>query len=285
MQHGAYLYNKLEEKFRTQPIKKIVSTWGSDLTIYSKIGQNLSSEGLQNRNHSYEIAKVLSWTDILTAERYSEIVDAERMGFIKQFKAPVYITVGIEPQELVLVKLPPSRRSQVIIKGYQHDAGRALNALEAIRRIHKNLTKYEVVIYSASEAVRIQAELVSFETGIRMRILPRIAHEEVIKELESSRVYVGLSISDGLSTSMVEAMSTGCFPIQSQNSAAGIFLKPGVSGFIVDPWEIDDIASKILLAVEDDELVDNAVALNLETLGQKYNFTEGVRIIQNLYHE
>jgi glycosyltransferase involved in cell wall biosynthesis len=78
-------------------------------------------------------------------------------------------------------------------------------------------------------------------------------------------------------------MSTGCFPIQSQNSAAGMFLKPGVSGFIVDPWEIDDIARKILIALEDDEMVDKAAVINMETLHQKYNFTEGIKIISSLY--
>ena len=285
MQHGAYLYNDIEPKFRARPIKKIVSTWGSDLTIYSKIGPYLSPEGLLNPNHSKQIAKVLNWTDILTAERYSEIEDAARLGFHKKFIAPVYITVGVDTEILNQMKVAPSHRSQVIIKGYQHDAGRALNALEAIRKVQKQLTKYQVLIYSASESVRIQAELISFETGIKIRILPRIAHEEVIKELEKSRVYIGLSISDGLSTSMVEAMSTGCFPIQSQNSAAAIFLKPGVSGFIVDPWKIDDIANKIKLALEDDELVDKAVVINRETLGKKYSFAEGVKIIQDLYRD
>lgn len=283
MQHGAYLFNKIESRFREQPIKKIVSTWGSDLTIYSKIGRNLSSDGLQNPNHSKEIGRVLSWTDILTAERYSEIEDAERMGYLKEFIAPVYITVGLDEREIIATKIPPSSRSQVIVKGYQHDAGRALNALEAIRRIKEELREYEVVIYSASESVRIQAELISFETGIKIRIVPRVAHEEVMNELRKSRVYVGLSISDGLSTSMVEAMSTGCFPIQSQNSAASIFLKHGVSGFIVDPWEIEDVSQKILIALEDDDMVDKAAVINTETLQKKYNFSQGIEIIRNLY--
>ena len=139
------------------------------------------------------------------------------------------------------------------------------------------------MIFSASEPIRIQADLITFETGIRIRILPRVPHTEVIKELEKSRIYVGLSISDGLSTSMVEAMSAGCFPIQSENSAAGLFLKEGVSGFAVNPWDIEDIVHKIGLALENDDLVDGAVQINLETLGRKYNFSKGVRIIQDLY--
>jgi glycosyltransferase involved in cell wall biosynthesis len=282
-QHGAYLFNPIESKLRSAKIKKIVSTWGSDLTIYSKIGKNLSQKGLVNQNHENEISKVLSWADVVTAERFSEHLDLERFNFTGTFLAPVYITVGTTANELATVTQPPSARSQIIIKGYQHDAGRALNALEAIRRAKDELKQYEVVLYSASEAVRIQAELVAFETGVKFRILPRAPHSEVLQEFCKSRIYIGLSISDGLSTSMVEAMSMGCFPIQSQNSAAGEFLEDGISGFIVDPWDIDGLVTKLSTALRDDDLVNEASRRNIEMLKKKYSLDVGIKMIQELY--
>jgi glycosyltransferase involved in cell wall biosynthesis len=236
-----------------------------------------------NRDHSKEIKQVLSWTDILTAERSSESVDAERFGFVGRFLAPVYITVGIRTEELESSIQPPSLRSQIIVKGYQHDAGRALNALEAMRQISEKLLNFEIVLYSAAESVRIQAELISFETGMRIRVLPRVSQSEILKEFSRSRIYIGLSISDGLSTSMVEAMSTGCFPIQSEHSAAGLFLEDGISGFIVNPWAISEIAEKICIALEDDLLVDRAADINIESLSQKYSLDKGIEIIHDLY--
>jgi glycosyltransferase involved in cell wall biosynthesis len=283
MQHGAYLFNPIEAKIKNPSLIRIVSTWGSDLNIYSRIGGSLSTEGVVNRDHSKEIKQVLSWTDILTAERSSESMDAERFGFVGRFLAPVYITVGIRTEELESSIQPPSLRSQIIIKGYQHDAGRALNALEALRQISEKLLNYEIVVYSAAESVRIQAELISFETGMRIRVLPRVSQSEILKEFSRSRIYIGLSISDGLSTSMVEAMSTGCFPIQSEHSAAGLFLEDGISGFIVNPWAISEIAEKICIALEDDLLVDRAADINIESLSQKYSLDKGIEIIHDLY--
>jgi glycosyltransferase involved in cell wall biosynthesis len=283
MQHGAYLFNPIETKIKNPAFLRIVSTWGSDLNIYSRIGRSLSTEGLVNTDHTEEIKQVLGWTDILTAERYSESVDAARLGYTGKFVAPVYITVGIKNEELEGSIEPPSSRSQIIIKGYQHDAGRALNALEAIRRICEKLFEYEVVIYSAAESVRIQAELISFETGIRIRVLPRVNQGEILKEFSKSRIYIGLSISDGLSTSMVEAMSMGCFPIQSEHSAAGLFLQDGISGFIVNPWAIAEIAEKICIALEDDHLVDKGASINIESLKSKYDYEIGVEAIKKLY--
>jgi glycosyltransferase involved in cell wall biosynthesis len=282
-QHGAYLFNSIAENFEEARMIKIISTWGSDLTLFSRIGESLSKKGAVNRDHISEIRKAMSWANVLTAEREFEQKDALRLGFAGQFEAPVYITVGFKENNLISPEILPSKRKQIIVKGYQHDAGRALNCIEALRRIASKLLDYEVVIYSASDSVRIQAELFSFETSVKTRILPRLTHEMLLEEFGKSRIYIGLSTTDGLSTSMVEAMSRGCFPIQSENSAASIFLTDAHTGFIVDPWDISDIAIKIEIALTDDNLVDNAVEANLEKLKQEYNYEEGIRIIQNLY--
>lgn len=282
-QHGAYLYNSISEKTRELNTLKIVSTWGSDLTIFSKVGENLSQDGLQNLNHVSEIKKVLAWADVLTAEREFEELDARRLGFERTFIAPVYITVGFQDADLLPSSEKPSFRKQIMIKGYQHDAGRALNALEALAKIGSLLSDYQIVIYSASESVRIQAELFAYETGVSVRILPRVPHKELLAEFAKSRIYIGLSTSDGLSTSMVEAMSVGCFPIQSENSAASLFLDENKSGFIVQPWGIDAIAERIKISLENDKLVDDAVEINLQTLRREYSHPKGVEIVRKLY--
>jgi len=284
MQHSAYIFNSISDKISNKNIKKIVSSWGSDLVIYSKIGSSLSPEGAQNTNHVKQISHLLGWADILTAERESEFLDATRLGFSGDFFAPIYTTVGMNIPDLNLNPGPvPSHRSQLIIKGYQHDAGRALNALEAISRCLAEVKNFQIAIYSASESVKIQAELMAFETGLNIRIIPTVTHKELLSEFAKSRVYIGLSTSDGLSTSMVESMSAGCFPIQSENSSASHFLTPGESGFIVRPWDIEDIAAKIRIAITDDSLVNSAAVKNIESLKSKYDYEVGVKVIQKLY--
>lgn len=282
-QHGAYLFNSISKYFMDSKMTKIISTWGSDLTLFSRIGESLSKQGSVNQDHISEIKMVLGWANILTAERVSEYTDAQRLGFTGEFIAPVYITVGFLENQLTAPEIMPSKRRQIIVKGYQHDAGRALNCIEALKRIAPRLQDYEVLIYSASDSVRIQAEIFSFETSVKTRILPRSTHETLLEEFEKSRIYVGLSTTDGLSTSMVEAMSKGCFPIQSENSSASIFLRDSSTGFIVDPWELTDIARKIEIALTDDSLVDRAVQANLDILKDKYSYETGVGIIRNLY--
>ena len=49
----------------------------------------------------------------------------------------------------------------------------------------------------------------------------------------SARIYIGLSRSDGISTSFLEALTTGTYPIQSDTSCAQEWVAKGVIASIV----------------------------------------------------
>jgi glycosyltransferase involved in cell wall biosynthesis len=50
----------------------------------------------------------------------------------------------------------------------------------------------------------------------------------------SSRIYVGISLSDGISTSLLEAMAMGAFPIQTSTACVDEWFADGVSGYRID---------------------------------------------------
>lgn len=273
LQHGAYLYNAVanhpKNKFSGT---SITSTWGSDLLVYGNISE-----------HQKDIEKVLGWTDILTAERRDDFEIAVKLGFKGEFQAPTYITIGNRSSNSSPLEI--YKRNSVVIKGYQDSHGRALNALQAVvdAREGIDLDRYIFYVYSASDSVRIQMELLSVTYGINFIALPRMPKKQLMQYFDEARVYIGLAISDGLSTSMVEAMAHGVFPIQSKNSAASDFLVHGLSGGVVDPWDISEISTLLKLALTDDLLVDQASKLNKETLLRKYNWDEGIIRLQRLY--
>ena len=271
-QHAAYIYNYIYDYKNTHSkANYILSTWGSDLTLFSWVEGN-----------ELLVKSALSWANVVTAERESEKVDADRLGFCGKFIAPIYITVGqkeVEPEKL---STPSSRRS-IIIKGYQHEAGRALNALEAIIELKDQLSAYEILVFSASDSVIAQVDILRGKEGVNIRVLPRMSHTELQEYFKKSRLYIGMSISDGLSTSMVEAMNAGTFPIQSPNSAAGEFILDGISGFIIEPWDIDGMKQAIITAIANDLLVDKAVKINYATLSKKYSFEVGETKLREIY--
>lgn len=94
---------------------------------------------------------------------------------------------------------------------------------------------------------------------------------------------ISLSISDGISTSLLEAMAMGSFHIQSNTAAADEWIKDGQRGFIVPPEDPDQIELAIRKALTDDEMVDNAERLNYITISEKAEYNLLKRKTINMY--
>ena len=102
--------------------------------------------------------------------------------------------------------------------------------------------------------------------------MPPSSHEDILKLFGQARIYLGLNISDGISTSLLESMAMGAFPIQSNTSCANEWITDGKSGFIVPPEDPDIIALALRQAIMDDNLVDTAASINEETAKKNLDF-------------
>lgn len=272
IQHGAYLFNEVAHEVKGSA-RVITSTWGSDILLYSQV-----------HSHIPLIKNVLTWTDVLTSERTDDYSAAKSLGFQGEFIAPMYITLGL-PQEKLQIKPLPSLRRGIIIKGYQDVTGRALNILRALDLLGRTLEGYDIYIYSTekSPAVRVQAEILATKHNLKIFLLEKMDHSQLMEYFLKSKIYIGMAISDGLSTSMVEAMAHGAFPIQSENSAASEFIEHGISGMILDPWDIQKIASAIQQSLNDDSRLNKAAEINLEVIKRLYSLDNGILQMKSLY--
>ena len=148
-------------------------------------------------------------------------------------------------------------------KGYTGFVGRALTALHALEEVADCLDGYAVLIYSASLQVRLRALVLRLKHRVPVRIIKkRTSHAVMLGDFSKSRVYIGISLSDGISTSLLEAMATGCYPIQTGTSCASEWLT-STSGAIVDPNDINEISHRIREAIKSDILVDKAAIVNV----------------------
>ena len=160
----------------------------------------------------------------------------------------------------------PASRRLIMVKGYQHFAGRALTALEALERCKDDLRGYRIVVFCASEPVYARVTELQQGLGLEITVIPYATHDSMLRMFARARVYIGVSISDAISTSMLEAMAFGCFPIQTGTACADEWIQDGLSGFIVNPDEPEVIADRIRSALRDDQLVEQAAAVNYATV-------------------
>ena len=111
-----------------------------------------------------------------------------------------------------------SLRKVIMVKGYQGWAGRALIAIRALERCGEIIRDYNVVIYSnvSGEDIEIASTLLFQNTGAEVTILPlNTPNTEIMRYHSLARISIGLSMGDAISTSLLEAMAMGSFPIQS----------------------------------------------------------------------
>jgi hypothetical protein len=251
-----------ERKRRKIIPKWIVTNWGSDVYLFGRLAE-----------HRERIRQVLETCDFYSCECERDVILAQELGLRGQVLPAFPNTGGFDLQHTETLRQPGtiSKRRTILLKGYQGWAGRALMGLRALARCADLLKsgEYQVAIYSASPEVKIAAELFSQDTKIPVEIIPPVSHDNILRYYGRSRIYIGLSISDAISTSLLEALVMGTFPIQSCTACADEWIVDGETGFIVPPEDSEPIAAAIRRAVSDDALVDRAAELNAQTARER----------------
>ena len=274
-QHAGYVaLRALEDRHIKIPF--IATNYGSDIYWFQKFPR-----------HKEKIQRILDRADFYSAECQRDYVLAKNLGFhgVSLPLAPNAGGVDWVVSQLNLEK--PSKRNVIAIKGYDGWVGRASVALDAIEHLRQELAEFEIHIYSSNLMVAYRAVRISRRLGLRISVhrKGRLSHEEVLGIFGRARIYVGLSLSDGISTSLLEAMSMGAFPIQTSTSCAEEWVIDGKSGFLIQEIARDTVAAAIRAALSSDSLVDNAQQTNLQTIqdkGLSKHFKSRIRTFYNL---
>jgi glycosyltransferase involved in cell wall biosynthesis len=231
----------------------IATNWGSEIYLWGRLAE-----------HEGKIRAILEACDYFSCECQRDVELARNLGFKNQLLPVLPIAGGFDLIACRRLRQegPTSARRVIALKGYQDLAGRAFVGLRAIELNADLLRDYRVCVYSTSSEVRIVSELLAKSTGLSIEIIPAGSHDDMLRLHGSARVSIGLSISDAISTSMLEAMVMGSFPIQSDTSCANEWLEDGKTGILVHPDDPAMVAAALRRALMDDDLVNEAVRAN-----------------------
>jgi glycosyltransferase involved in cell wall biosynthesis len=257
IQHAGYLTHDALMSLGDERPRWIVSNWGSDVYLFGRLPE-----------HRERIKAVLDECDHYLCECHRDVALALGLGLVQSKVLGVIPSAGgLDLNEVQRLRAgPASERRLILVKGYQDFAGRALVALAALGMCGDALRGYRIAVYLTSKDVALAARLLAATSGVDVEVIPRCSHAEMLRWHGRARIYLGLSISDALSTSLAEAMALGAFPIQSCTACADEWIDDGVSGFIVPPEDPRAVAEALEKALASDELVDQASAKNWETV-------------------
>lgn len=260
-QASAYLTLAVKQRLGGHLPKWLVTNWGSDISLFGQIPE-----------HANRIRRILEECDYYSCECQRDVMLARGQGLCGQVLPVLPNAGGFDLRHVKGLHRDgrTSARRSIMVKGYQGWAGRALVALRALERCADLLAGYTVVVYSASDDVRLAVQLFSQRTGVPVELLPPdTPHDAILSCHGKARISLALSIGDGISTSMLEALVMGSFPIQSNTACADEWIRHGVTGMLVPPEDPEVIERCLRRALTDDELVDGASEANWRVAEQR----------------
>jgi glycosyltransferase involved in cell wall biosynthesis len=240
----------------------IYSSWGSDIFFFGR-----------RSDHQPKIREVLSKCDYFIADCQRDVQLAKDFGLRGEVLGVFPASGGFNLKKMQQLGsgIPIAARKVIAVKGYQNEdwGGRALNALEALKMIAAQLKDFEVVIYSATQDVRLRAESLAQDLGMKLSVLPQSPSDEIVKLMGRARIAIGVGLTDGTPVSMLEAMIMGAFPIQADTVSTSEWIQDGENGLLVPPEEPEAIARAIQRALTDDKLVEQAASLNADVAAKR----------------
>jgi hypothetical protein len=248
---GYLLFDALTEKPRVKT-NIIVTNWGSDVYYFKNFPEHLE-----------KIKNVLSIADYYSAECIRDYDLAKQLGF-RGISLPCIPNAGGFHLDNVSPTKSASLRKNIVIKTYGGTFGRGELSIIAVGRILEEFHSFTAFFYSVTDDLLEKVKAIVQEFPERVQFTHQsapIASEALATIFQNSRAYIGCSVSDGISTSFLESLVSGAYPIQTNSSCASEWVTSGAVASVI-PLDLEILTKELRRALSDDELVNRAQKTN-----------------------
>ena len=254
LQGAAYLYDLLPEQIQDRT-SLIVTNYGSDIQYFQDIPE-----------HQEKIRSVLSKADFYSAECQRDYESALKLGFKGKFLPCIPNAGGFKNEIFKLNLVPSTERNLITAKCYGGTFGLGGLIIDALEKFLRNNPDVKIVMHSVTDDLLNKSKKLraTFPNQVVVyTVREKISRHEILDYLSKSRIYLGASKSDGISTSFLEALCLGAYPIQTDTSCASEWIELGFFGSIIRP-DTSEIFTAINVSYYDKEL-ENKREQNFES--------------------
>jgi hypothetical protein len=230
IQGAGYLYASLPKTILDRNTL-ILTNYGSDIIFYRNFP-----------DHRIKISSVLSIAKLYSAECQRDYEIALSMGFVGKFLPCIPNAGGFMDHTFDLNVTPSEERNLIVAKCYGGVFGLGGLVIDALSDYLVAKPEIKVIIYSVTDDLLERSNKFknAFPAQVSVfKVREKIPRSLLLSYLSKARIYIGASRSDGISTSFLEALCLGAYPIQTNTSCAGEWMNLGFSGSIIEPTSVE----------------------------------------------
>ncbi|KQQ14150.1 hypothetical protein ASF53_09985 [Methylobacterium sp. Leaf123] len=253
----------------------LLSNWGSDIYLYHRLPA-----------HRSVVLELVGAIDGYLAECRRDVPLARRLGLKGHAFDPMPASGGIDFSTIPALDqlAPPSQRDTILVKGYHGWSGRGMHILSALHLAAPALRGHRIRVQFCSAAMLEMMRAMAESDGLDIAPVPYApTHEEALGRVAEARIVVGIGISDGIGTTLLEAMCYGAFPIKATTSCACEWVQSGRDGIIVDPHDVNGLSEALVRAASDDTLVDAAATRNRAHVEERWDVGRNSATVRAIY--
>jgi glycosyltransferase involved in cell wall biosynthesis len=193
------------------------------------------------------------------------------------------ISCGIDASRFANQTPTQNQEPVVLFLGRLDDEKRINILLEAVASIqdHKNLVVE--LVGDGSERENLIAQAAALGISDRVKFLGHVLDEELASIYERCTVFVMPSIAELQSIATMEAMASGRPVIGADAMALPHLVHDGDNGYLFEPDNASDLAAKLRLVIEADQVELQRLSENSLHLIQSHDIARTVKIFEDLY--
>lgn len=168
-----------------------------------------------------------------------------------------------------------------LLPEYRHEA-----ILGAFAKIKQQKIDFELTIVGDGNQ-RERLEKLANELGISEQVdfKGRIENTNLPQLLVKNNFYISMPNTEGVSTSLFEAMACGCYPIVSDIEGNQSWIQHRKNGQLVKVDDATQLAEEIIWAFENPEFREKAIVQNRKFIEKHANYSINMKIISDKYHQ
>ncbi len=258
--------------------------------VLSIHGRDIYSIAPKSPFHRRLVGNVLARADrvIVASDKVRELMARS----FPRVAEPAIIHYGVDaalfaPGDAAPIGARSSRTGPVLLTvGYLIARKNHRAVISAVARLKKDYPEIRLRIAgSGPEEEKLRSLCAELGVSENVEFLGLCSRERVKQLMSECDVFVMPSWDEAFGVVYIEAMSQGKPVIGSRGEGIADTITDGETGFLVDPHNVDELAEKIRLLIDDGELAARVGAAGRDLVVQEFTWQKNVDRLLEVYQE